>query len=337
MSRYAKIQIEAVYGEETAGIRPDTALCGVMRSRIPIECRPVRHPIDEWDAADAGLRFITDAVDHDYNRIQKRQLDYRMVKEVESADRPPAEVKPYDKLGLEKDIIIATIRSIIQLLIIGYILTFVFESDSPIFIILMIMLMIAAATQNIIKKGDGIPGHHLDDRPYPMVLSLLFLNKFKDEVDRSDETIELILSMGGQPKVAIDKSLKSAIQTSMIPTIEAQKTMGLVQLPGMMSGLIIGGADPMEAVMYQLLILFLILTTAAMSSVMVGYMAYPKLFNQKMQFMERDLPFVKYWSISSRLLSLSSIRTSMWLFSARCSSIGMFIMHRRTSPIASSA
>lgn len=223
------------------------------------------------------------------------------------------------KLGLEKDIIIATIRSIIQLLIVGYILTFVFESDSPIFIILMIMLMIAAATQNIIKKGDGIPGitwmivltliivetvtmgillsfgiiPFTPQEVIPisgmvigncMVLSLLFLNKFKDEVDRSDETIELILSMGGPPKVAIDKSLKSAIQTSMIPTIEAQKTMGLVQLPGMMSGLIIGGADPMEAVMYQLLILFLILTTAAMSSVMVGYMAYPKLFNQKMQF-----------------------------------------------------
>ncbi|MCG7331702.1 ABC transporter permease [Salinicoccus roseus] len=223
------------------------------------------------------------------------------------------------KLGLEKDIIIATIRSIIQLLIIGYILTFVFESDSPIFIILMIMLMIAAATQNIIKKGDGIPGitwmivltlivvetvtmgimlsfgiiPFAPEEVIPisgmvigncMVLSLLFLNKFKDEVDRSDETIELILSMGGQPKVAIDKSLKSAIQTSMIPTIEAQKTMGLVQLPGMMSGLIIGGADPIEAVMYQLLILFLLLTTAAMSSAMVGYMAYPKLFNQKMQF-----------------------------------------------------
>ncbi|MHC0553052.1 ABC transporter permease [Salinicoccus sp. CNSTN-B1] len=223
------------------------------------------------------------------------------------------------KLGLEKDIIIATIRSIIQLLIIGYILTFVFESGSVIFIILMIMLMIAAATQNVIKKGEGIPGITLmivitlvlvelvtmgimlgfgiipftPEEVIPisgmvigncMVLSLLFLNKFKDEVERSDETIELILSMGGKPQTAIDKSLKSAIQTSMIPTIEAQKTMGLVQLPGMMSGLIIGGADPIEAVMYQLLVLFLILTTASLSSVMVGYMSYPKLFNQKMQF-----------------------------------------------------
>ncbi|MBR3062603.1 MAG: ABC transporter permease, partial [Exiguobacterium sp.] len=117
-----------------------------------------------------------------------------------------------------------------------------------------------------------------------MVLSLLFLNKFKDEVERSDDVIELILSLGGTPKVASDRSLKNAIHTSMIPTVEAQKTMGLVQLPGMMSGLIIGGADPMEAVLYQLLILFLILTTASISATLVGYLAYPRLFNEKMQY-----------------------------------------------------
>ncbi|WP_026828366.1 ABC transporter permease [Exiguobacterium artemiae] len=223
------------------------------------------------------------------------------------------------KLGLEKDILIATVRSIIQLLIIGYILTFVFESDSPIYILLMILLMIGAATLNVIRKGDGIPEIQwivlatlisvevltmglmlgLNIIPFEaqqvipisgmvigncMILSLLFLNKFKDEVERSDEVIELILSLGGDTKTAIDTSLKGAIRTSMIPTIEAQKTMGLVQLPGMMSGLIIGGADPMEAVLYQLLILFLLLTTAAASAVLVGYMSYRKLFNEKSQF-----------------------------------------------------
>ncbi|WP_031422497.1 iron export ABC transporter permease subunit FetB [Exiguobacterium sp. NG55] len=223
------------------------------------------------------------------------------------------------RLGLERDIVIATVRSIIQLLMIGYILTFVFESDSPIFMLLMILLMIIAATQNIRRKGDGIPGimwiivltlvtiealtmglllglgiiPFEPEKVIPisgmvignsMVLSLLFLNKFKDEVERSDDVIELILSLGGTPKVAIDRSLKNAIRTSMIPTVEAQKTMGLVQLPGMMSGLIIGGADPMEAVLYQLLILFLILTTASISATLVGYLAYPRLFNEKMQY-----------------------------------------------------
>ena len=69
----------------------------------------------------------------------------------------------------------------------------------------------------------------------------------------------------------------------MIPTIESQKTMGLVQLPGMMSGQIIAGADPIQAVQFQLLIIFLLLTTAAVTSVLLGFLSYPSLFNQRMQ------------------------------------------------------
>lgn len=223
------------------------------------------------------------------------------------------------KLGLTKDILIASVRSIIQLLIVGMILTFVFDSDSIIYMLLMIIVMIAAASQNVIKKGVRIPGIKwiiiltltvveavsmiimlgfgiIDFIPQEiipisgmligncMVLSLLFVNKFTDELENSEEMIELILSFGGEPKDAVSRSLKSAIQTSMIPTIESQKTIGLVQLPGMMSGLIIGGAAPMEAVMYQLLILFLILTNATAASVMVGYLSYPKLFNSRLQY-----------------------------------------------------
>lgn len=227
------------------------------------------------------------------------------------------------KLGLTKDIIVASVRSIVQLLIVGMILTLVFDSDNHLYTILMILVMIAAASQNVIKKGIRIPGIKwiviltlttvevmsmaimlgfgiLDFIPQQiipisgmiigncMVLSLLFINRFTDELERSEETIDLILSFGGQPKDAISRALKSSIQTSMIPTIESQKTIGLVQLPGMMSGLIIGGAAPMEAVMYQLLILFLILTNATVASVMVGYLSYPKLFNARMQYVGLD-------------------------------------------------
>src|SRR5690625_6761871 len=61
-------------------------------------------------------------------------------------------------------------------------------------------------------------------------------------------------------------------------------TMGLVQLPGMMSGQIIAGADPLQAVQFQLLILFLLLTTASVTSVLLGFLSYPTLFNEQMQF-----------------------------------------------------
>lgn len=83
-----------------------------------------------------------------------------------------------------------------------------------------------------------------------MVLSILFLNRFLSEIQAHEDEIELILSLGGTPKQAIYMQLIHSIKASMIPTIESQKTVGLVQLPGIMSGQIIAGADPVRAVMF---------------------------------------------------------------------------------------
>ncbi|MFF2179286.1 ABC transporter permease [Lysinibacillus sp. NPDC058147] len=225
------------------------------------------------------------------------------------------------KLGLEKDTLIATIRSIIQLLAVGYILKFVFDAQSYSYIFLMIALMIIVATLNARKKGKGIKGITwkialtltvvefvtqgvlLGFRIVPataqyiipisgmmignsMVLSVLFLNRFTSEIASHQNNIELILSLGGTPKQAIHRQLMNAIKASMIPTIESQKTIGLVQLPGMMSGQIIGGADPIQAVQFQLLIIFALLTAATLSSIMIGFLSYPALFNERMQLLE---------------------------------------------------
>lgn len=227
------------------------------------------------------------------------------------------------KLGLEKDTIIATARSIIQLLAVGFILKFVFDSGSIFYILSMITLMIFAATLNARKKGKSIKGITwkialtlivveivtqgvllgLGIIPATaqyiipisgmlignsMVLSILFLNRFTAEITSHQNEIELILSLGGTPKQAIHQQLTNAIKASMIPTIESQKTIGLVQLPGMMSGQIIGGADPIQAVQFQILIIFALLTTATLSSILIGFLSYPTLFNERMQMLHAN-------------------------------------------------
>ncbi|WP_077622310.1 ABC transporter permease [Sediminibacillus massiliensis] len=228
------------------------------------------------------------------------------------------------RLGLEKDTTIAAIRSIVQLLAVGFLLQFVFDTENIIYIFLMVALMIGAATQNARRKGKSIKGITwklvatfllvevltqgillgLSITPATaqyiipisgmiignsMVLSILFLNRFISEVDTREDELELILSLGGTPKQAIHTQLIASIKASTIPTIESQKTIGLVQLPGMMSGQIIAGADPVQAVQFQLLILFLILTTAVLTSIMLGYLSYPTLFNQRMQLTMKNI------------------------------------------------
>ena len=183
--------------------------------------------------------------------------------------------------------------------------------------------MIVAATQNARKKGQAIKGitwkiaitlvfiemltqsillgfrdytchgtiyysNQWDGDWHSMVLAILFLNRFTAEVETNQDQTELILSVGGTPKQAIHTQLITSIKASMIPTIESQKTIGLVQLPGMMSGQIIAGASPIQAVQFQLLILFLLLTTAAVTSIMLGFLSYPSLFNQRYAVYENE-------------------------------------------------
>lgn len=221
-------------------------------------------------------------------------------------------------LQLGKDVLIATVRAIVQLLIIGYILTFVFDGQHIAYIIAMILLMITAATLNARKKGrriDGITwkiactfvlieaivmsiliGFHVIPATAQyiiplsgmaignaMIMTILFLNRFTAEVAAHQDQIELVLSLGGTPKQAVHHQLMHAMKASMLPTIESQKTIGLVQLPGMMSGQIIAGADPMQAVLFQLLVQFMLMTTTSIACVFLGFLSYPTLFNDRMQ------------------------------------------------------
>lgn len=219
------------------------------------------------------------------------------------------------QLGLGRDLIIAALRASIQLFIVGYILKLVFGFDHLAVVVLMLLIMIYVAAKNAAKRGKGIPNVFikifltislvelitqtllLGLKIVPatpqyiipisgmiignsMVISNLFLNRLKAEVDLRKEEILLVLSLGGTVKQSIFPILKDSVKSSLIPTIESQKTIGLVQLPGMMTGQIIAGADPLQAVRFQLLIVLMILAAASLTAIILSFLIYPSLFNK---------------------------------------------------------
>lgn len=116
-----------------------------------------------------------------------------------------------------------------------------------------------------------------------MVVSGLFLNQMKREVESSKGEIESLLALGATPRRAFQDVLKRSVKSSMIPTIDGMKTVGLVQLPGMMTGMIIAGADPVEAVRYQILIVFAFTSSAAITSILLSLMTYRQWFTSDMR------------------------------------------------------
>ncbi|RIV24673.1 iron export ABC transporter permease subunit FetB [Alicyclobacillaceae bacterium I2511] len=225
------------------------------------------------------------------------------------------------KLGLERDMVIATVRSAIQLIVVGYILKAVFTLNNPVFIVLMIVLMIGVATQNASKRGKSLYGVvwwrvllalcvsevvtqglllAMGVVPFTpryvipisgmivgnsMIASSLLLNRLQSETAAHRAQVLATLALGGTPRQSILPYVKQAIRASLIPTIDSTKTTGLVQLPGMMTGLIIAGANPIEAVRYQLLILFVLMAGCAIASITLGFSVYPTLFNRNQQLM----------------------------------------------------
>lgn len=229
----------------------------------------------------------------------------------------------WQKLGIEKDIIIGTIRAAIQLIAVGYVLHAIFQLKSWTFIILMITIMITVATFNARKKGKGFPGIGLriaiaitsteiltmgllvglkiiDSTPQyiipisgmvignGMVVSGLFLNRLKSEIETRIDEIHVYLGLGATSKQAISHVMRNTVKAAMLPTIDGMKTVGLVQLPGMMTGMIVAGANPIEAVRYQLLIMYSFSSSAAITAIIMGILTHGLLFTKAHQFIHYE-------------------------------------------------
>jgi putative ABC transport system permease protein len=226
-------------------------------------------------------------------------------------------VSLWQKLGLEREIAVGTIRAAIQLFAIGYVLQYIFNTEHPALIMLIIMIMIIVASLNAGNRGKGLNGilwrivlsiaatellmmmFLLGLRiiqPIPqyiipisgmtignaMVVSGLFLNQMRREVEASRAEIDTMLALGATARQAIQQSLKRSVKSSMIPTIDGMKTVGLVQLPGMMTGMIVAGANPVEAVRYQILIMFAFTASAAITSILLSLFSFKLWFTDEL-------------------------------------------------------
>ena len=194
--------------------------------------------------------------------------------------------------------IYANFRMLIQLLLIGYILTFIFETDEPIIIALVVLFMILMSAWIAMRplKESGI---------YPFIviflslalsgLAVLFLiSQFIVDLPRWFEPSFVVpiagmifansmntVSLAGE-RFFIEKdrgedyegSRKIALETALIPQINALFAVGLVSLPGMMTGQILSGIEPLMAARYQIMVMCMIFSTAGLSA--ITYISFKK-------------------------------------------------------------
>jgi putative ABC transport system permease protein len=188
--------------------------------------------------------------------------------------------------------IYANIRMLVQLLLVGYVLTFIFETDSPILVILVIIFMISMSAFIALRplQAKGI-------KPFLIVLMslgvsgigvLLLVTQIILDLPRwfepqyviplagmvfanSMNTISLVGErFNAELKRGEDyiEARNIAMGAAMIPQVNALLAVGLVALPGMMTGQILSGVDPLTAARYQIMVMCMIFSTAGLSAVM---------------------------------------------------------------------
>jgi putative ABC transport system permease protein len=211
-------------------------------------------------------------------------------------------------LGLNRDIAVGALRTVSQLFLMGYALTFVFGAGSLSLTIAIFLVMVVSAV--FIVKGRVrerevaylvptfltmmccyfvtalfvsravvgvtpwwepryfIPtaGMVIGNSMSAMAISI---ERLFAQLRQQREAIEMKLCLGADYREASEEIFRSAVKAGMIPSINAMMGVGLVFLPGMMSGQILAGADPLIAIRYQIVVMFMLVGSTAMSSIIV--------------------------------------------------------------------
>ena len=209
------------------------------------------------------------------------------------------------ELKLEKDIFISALRATIQLFAIGFILAYIFSTESPIFIIGLLGFMAINAAYNSSKRGKGIPyalwiSWLAITVGASITLSILLLTgvlnisgamvaiglgyrQMLSNFELRQQEVEIKLALGSTPKQASKAIVRDVIKTGLQPTVDSAKTLGIVALPGMMTGLILAGMPPLEAVKYQMIVTFMSLSTISIACFITCQLAYKTFFNNRNQ------------------------------------------------------
>ena len=218
------------------------------------------------------------------------------------------------KLGLEKGIGIAVVRALVQLLAVGAVLAFILDPDRSLALSwLWVVVMVVFAAVVLSRRAPEVPGllplglaafaaaeaitlsvifglgiFPLEARALVPLAGMMVGNSMNSTVvvarrvveelrDKRSE-VEARLALGHSSSRASLPYIRSALKTALSPQIETTKGVGLVFLPGAMTGLILAGVDPVDAVKVQAAIMFLILGSVATTTAIVSFGTARRLF-----------------------------------------------------------
>ena len=227
-------------------------------------------------------------------------------------------ISRWQRVGLEKDMLVAVGRAFIQLIAIGYALDLIFAAHGPLWILLVVSIMVTIAGYTAGQRGRGVPhskrvatasvsvgaaltlGLLVTLQVFPleprfiipiagmivgnsMTVTGLVMARLRDDLKLQRPQIEAALALGATRGQATSRQLRRALTTGMTPIVDNTKTVGLISLPGAMTGMILAGASPLEAVQLQIIVMYMLIGAAAFGGLTATFLTYRQFFTKAHQ------------------------------------------------------
>jgi putative ABC transport system permease protein len=219
---------------------------------------------------------------------------------------------------LEQDIAVAVLRSFLQLTAVGYVIQAIFDTDSLWLVVALLAGMVAFGAWTAHGRAKAVPG-----ATGPILLALavaaavtlglvialgvfkpeprylvpvggmvignsmtavaVALNRLADEIHDGRRQIEAMLALGATSYQAARAIVARSLRSGMIPLVDSTKTTGIVFFPGTMVGMLVAGAEPVDAVRLQIVLLWVLLGAVALAALIAVSMGYRGFFTDAHQ------------------------------------------------------
>lgn len=236
-------------------------------------------------------------------------------------------VSRWQGLGLGRDFVVGAVRATVQLVLVGYALIYIFALDRWYLVVSALLIMLLVATRTAVARhekpsrallaitgaalliGSGLTLAYvgavvvrIDPWYNPRYLIPLFgmivanamnaaalaAERLRSEMDGRRAEVEAYLALGATAEQAAREPVRRALLAALIPTINGLMVVGIVSLPGMMTGQILAGSSPLLAVRYQIVVMFMLASSVAVTAVAVTLWYRNRFFTPALQLTEPD-------------------------------------------------
>jgi UDP-glucose/iron transport system permease protein len=218
------------------------------------------------------------------------------------------------RLGLAREMLIAALRAAVQLLAIAAVLTALFTHGGIPGAAGWLVVMVVIAGGVAARRARTLPAARLvgtlsiaagaaatmatlvafqviELRPFVLVpvggmvtatamqATAVTMVRLAEETEAARPQIEARLSLGLSARDAFAPHVRRALRTALIPPVDSTRVVGLISLPGAMTGLILAGVDPLTAIRYQIVVMYMLLAAAALAAFTAAHLVPAALFD----------------------------------------------------------